>query len=257
MSDNNRARISTTDAEWRKWGSQNPYRGVLGVDTESMRDRSVRSEFFRSGVQHVQRVLQAIRVVAPRFQLSEADILDFGCGVGRVMVPFSDAAKSVSGVDVSDAMIREAAKNLADRNNVLFYSDLREIPAEICYDLVHSHLVFQHIRPRQGLTYIGQLLDRVRADGCFAIQFTLGSTNLYRTTANWMRYRVHLLHCAYNLARQRPVDEPIMEMNSYDLRTILSMTQSRGFGDCVVFNHGSPTYRGVMLIGCKEAEGRR
>lgn len=254
MGDDNPVENSVTDAEWRRWGSQNPYRGVLGVDTESVRDRSVRSEFFRSGEQHVQRVLRAIQVVAPQFQLSDADVLEFGCGVGRVMVPFADRARSVSGVDVSDAMIREATKNLAGRKNVSFYSGLKEIPTEIRYDLVHSHLVLQHIRPRQGVVYMGQLLERVRTGGCFAIQITLGSTNFYRSTANWMRYRFPLLHYAYNLARRRPVDEPISEMNSYDLLEVLAITQSRGFGDCVVFHHGSPEYRGLMLIGYKEAE---
>ena len=251
MSAGNQQQTSATDGEWRKWGSQNPYRGVLGVDSVRMADPVVRSDFFRSGEWDVRRALKALEFIAPGFSISDADVLDFGCGVGRLMAAFASRCRTVTGVDVSPTMIGEAARNLASHANVSFFADLNEIPEAYRYDLVHSHIVLQHMRPRQGMRVIEQLLDRVRDGGCVAFQFTMGSTNPVRNLANFARYRLSPLQYAYNFVTRRPIGEPVMELNAYDLHKVLALTEKRGFSDCIVFNHGGATYRGVMVVGRK------
>lgn len=49
-----------------------------------------------------------------------ADVLDLGCGIGRVTLALADEAKSVLGLDVSAGMVAEAARRGADRANVRF-----------------------------------------------------------------------------------------------------------------------------------------
>jgi len=134
---------------------------------------------------------------------------------------------------------------------VSFFADLNEIPKANRYDLVHSHLVLRHIRPQQGMRLFEQLLDRVRGGGCFALQFTMGSTNPVRNLANWVRYRIPALQYAYNFVTRRPIGEPVMEMNAYDLHEALALAEKRSFSDCIVFNYGGATYRGVMVVGCR------
>jgi len=185
MSADNQQQTSATDGEWRKWGAQNPYRGVLGIDTVRMADPAVRSDFFNSGERDVRRALKALEFIARGFSIADAEVLDFGCGVGRLMAAFASRCRYVTGVDVSPTMIGEATRNLASHDNVSFFADLNKIPAANRYDLVHSHIVLQHIRPQQGMRVIEQLLDRVRDGGCFALQFTMGSMNPVRNLANW------------------------------------------------------------------------
>jgi 2-polyprenyl-3-methyl-5-hydroxy-6-metoxy-1,4-benzoquinol methylase len=257
MSADNQQQTSATDGEWRKWGAQNPYRGVLGVDTVRMANPVVRSDFFSSGEMDVRRALKALEFIARGFSIADAEVLDFGCGVGRLMAAFASRCRSVTGVDVSPTMIGEATRNLASHDNVSFFAGLNEIPEANRYDLVHSHIVLQHIRPRQGMRVIEQLLDRVRDGGCFALQFTMGSTNPVRNLANWARYRLPPLQYAYNFVTRRPIGEPVMELNAYDLHKVLALTEKRSFSDCIVFNHGGATYRGVMVVGRKLTKRER
>jgi 2-polyprenyl-3-methyl-5-hydroxy-6-metoxy-1,4-benzoquinol methylase len=89
MSVDNQQQTSATDGEWRKWGSQNPYRGVLGIDSVRMADPAVRSDFFSSGEWDVRRALKALEFIAREFSIADAEVLDFGCGVGRLMAAFA------------------------------------------------------------------------------------------------------------------------------------------------------------------------
>src|SRR5579859_5974028 len=112
-----------SDAHWRKIGETDPYFGVLDhpkYHLDNLTD-DVRAEFFASGVYHVKHISQIIREhIAPQFQ--PARVLDFGCGVGRLVIPFSEWATVVTGVDVSEAMLNEARHNCNSRNisNVTF-----------------------------------------------------------------------------------------------------------------------------------------
>jgi SAM-dependent methyltransferase len=49
-----------------------------------------------------------------------ADVLDLGCGIGRVTLALADEAKSVLGVDVSAGMVAEAARRGAGQANARF-----------------------------------------------------------------------------------------------------------------------------------------
>ncbi|MBB5715554.1 class I SAM-dependent methyltransferase [Sphingomonas aerophila] len=49
-----------------------------------------------------------------------ADVLDLGCGIGRVTLALADEANSVLGLDVSAGMVAEAARRGAGHTNVRF-----------------------------------------------------------------------------------------------------------------------------------------
>src|SRR5918993_1488073 len=108
-----------SDAAWKRFGELDPYFGVFSHDKfrrENL-DESAIAEFFRSGEEHVEWLLQTIRgridsAFGPR------RTLDFGCGVGRFLIPFARISHRVVGVDVSGAMLREAQKNCEARGIV-------------------------------------------------------------------------------------------------------------------------------------------
>jgi ubiquinone/menaquinone biosynthesis C-methylase UbiE len=79
---------------------------------------------------------------------SENDVLDMGCGTGRFTVPLARRAKTVSGLDMSPAMLATARKKLADQG---LQADLREgdmadLPFDdASFDVVVSMLALMHV----------------------------------------------------------------------------------------------------------------
>lgn len=244
------APVTVTDKQWAKWGETDPYRGVLGIDTSEMGDAAQKREFFATGERDVEIVLSAIEARAPGFVAKGGTVLDFGCGVGRLMQSFGKRGFEVSGIDISPAIIEVAKKNLAESGlSGKFYSSVDAINEQ--FDLVHSFIVIQHIRPVQGMGIVDSLMQRVRPGGFLAIQFTLGSLDWKRTAVNWLRYRIPLVQYAANVLRRRPVTEPVMELNTYDLHAVPKLCQQAGIEVMSVFPHGGDFYRGVMIVGQK------
>jgi SAM-dependent methyltransferase len=168
----------STDLEWEKWGVQDPYFSVLTNPKFRMGEMTAKAkeDFFRSGRSHVARVLSACRkYIDPDF--APQRVLDFGCGVGRLVLPFAASAREVIGVDISDAMLNEARRNCAERgvtNATFVKSDDALSAVEGRFDLVHTAIVLQHIEAQRGTRIVAQLLTRMAPDGIAAIQVTYG-----------------------------------------------------------------------------------
>jgi len=239
---------STTDKQWDSWGKKNPYLGVLGIESSDMGRRDVEAAFFASGEAHVASVVDTIARHFPN-ALGAGSALDFGCGVGRLVLPLSRRFRQVTGVDISLAMIELAKQRVAPNPNVDFVQQLSQLDPARRYDLVHSYIVLQHIRPQQGYPIIGNLVDRVAQGGFFALHLTVGDLRPARRRLNALRYRLRPLHWAYNLARKRPWDEPITEMNRYDLAQLMQLLRGKHDGALVIRDFNQNDHVGVMIIG--------
>ena len=102
-------------------------------------------------------------------------VLDFGCGVGRLVLPLSRLCEEVVGVDVAEAMLSEAAANCrqAGATNVrLIRGDDRLSGVTGPFDFIHSFIVFQHVPVQRGLVLLERLLDLLAPDGVGALHFT-------------------------------------------------------------------------------------
>ncbi|RNF84267.1 class I SAM-dependent methyltransferase [Montanilutibacter psychrotolerans] len=249
-----------TDRDWENWGRNDPYFGVISDESfraERMTDQA-RAAFFRMGDEHVERLLATI---GERFQPGfrpEAS-LDFGCGVGRLLIPLARQSDRATGVDISPAMLAEARRNceLMGIDNVeLIGSDDGLSQARGEYDLVHSHIVFAHIDPRRGHRLIEAMASKVRPHGYIAVQV------LYACTApRWiralvkLRYRFPLLNAVRNILRGRPAGEPPMQLHVYDLPTILRTLNRLGFGEALLitdkFSNGE--FDSVVLVARRGA----
>src|ERR1700676_785645 len=120
-------RDMSTDIAWEEWGHRDPYFGVI-TDPKFRRseiNEQNKREFFQSGESHVHGILATIRKhVEPEF--APRTVLDFGCGVGRVLIPFARITDEVVGLDVSPSMLLEARRNCDEhqlRNVSLLASD--------------------------------------------------------------------------------------------------------------------------------------
>lgn len=100
--------------------------------------------------------------------------LEIGCGVGRNTVHLARHFEHVDGVDVSPTMVHSAlARGLPD--NVALHAlsgrDLQPL-ADATYDLVFSHLVFQHIASAQDIVgYLTETARVLRRGGVAVLQF--------------------------------------------------------------------------------------
>src|SRR5690349_22592424 len=94
------------DRTWRPYGRTDPYFAVLTDEAyrrENL-DEGARRAFFESGERHVEWVLAAARRLTGEGWRPRR-VLDFGCGVGRVLIPLARGAESAVGVDVSPEML--------------------------------------------------------------------------------------------------------------------------------------------------------
>ena len=242
---------SSTDKQWERFGATDPYFGVIThpkYHRQNLTDAG-RAEFFASGAAVVEEVLGTIRrYLDPTF--SPSRVLDFGCGVGRLLIPFAAHAAEVVGADVAPSMLKEAAANCrtAGLNNVvLLQSDDTLSGMEGTFDLIHSYIVFQHIPVTRGERIFSRLLDRLRPGGVGAVHFTHVVPRHGPRVVTWLKHWLPYRHTLTNLAHGRSLGTPVLEMYAYDLARILHLVQQLGTRELHLqfSDHGGAL--GVML----------
>jgi ubiquinone/menaquinone biosynthesis C-methylase UbiE len=98
---------------------------------------------------------------------SSDDVLDMGCGTGRFTIPLAERAASVSGLDMSPAMLAANRKKLADHglDADLREGDMADLPfPDASFDVVVSMLALMHI-PRQDRQQVFREVARVLRPG--------------------------------------------------------------------------------------------
>lgn len=153
-------------------------------------------EFFRSGEVNVANEVMSDMVAICGGQRSPLDLrmLEIGCGVGRMTRMLSRIFGHVTGVDVSEEMIRQARRNTADLNNVsLVLGDgcsLEAVP-DASLDFAFSFIVFQHIPTYSVIaSYCKEVYRVLKPGGLFKFQVQ-GFTELPRTEMDtWLGYPI-------------------------------------------------------------------
>jgi SAM-dependent methyltransferase len=218
-----------TDAAWEEWGRRDPYFGVI-TDPRFRRseiNEHTKREFFESGESHVHHVLATIqKYIDPGFV--PKTVLDFGCGVGRLLVPFAAIAEDVVGLDVSPSMLIEARWNCDERqlNNVrLLPSDDDLSSLTGTFDLIHSFIVFQHIPVRRGRTILAKLLRHIRPGGVGALHVTYSKAHFAPTGG------IAPQATSSSAAKSQPTSpdaDPEIQMNPYNFTEIMFSLQCQG-----------------------------
>jgi SAM-dependent methyltransferase len=219
----------STDLAWEEWGRRDPYFGVI-TNPKYRRERlddNAKREFFDGGESLADFLLATIhRRIDPKFVPKK--VLDFGCGVGRLLIPFARIAEEVVGLDVSPSMLDEARRNCQDRqlgNVGLLPSDDNLSALSGTFDLIHSCLVLQHIPPQRGRVIFDKLLQHLRPGGVGAIQLTYSKTRFASTHG----IAPSALPRVVPKRQTIPADaDPEMQMNSYNMNEILFSVQCRG-----------------------------
>lgn len=221
-------RIPNADRNWEGWGKQDPYYGVLCDPKFSNADlnEDLLQEFFASGERHIDHVYKTIRAkVQPAFQPDR--VLDYGCGVGRLVVPLARRSHAVFGVDVSPSMLaqaRENCKKFGADSACLLHIDMLNSLALASFDLVHSFIVFQHIPTARGEVILRKLIDLIADGGVGAIHLTFYDPRsaLWRILRAFCP-RTRLVGGLLNLIQHQPLSRPRMQVNSYSMSRIFKI----------------------------------
>ncbi len=234
----------STDHHWESWGAQDPYYGVLthARFRSAVIDDAARAEFFESGRVHAEQVLNTCRQrVDPGF--APQRVFDFGCGVGRVLIPFAGLVSEAVGMDVSPSMLAEARRNCDAQgitNVQLLPSDDTLSSLSGDFDLVHSCIVLQHIEVDRGKALFRELVKRIRPGGLGALQVTFAWDHF---DANFGQplppppppsgLRSRLASALRSLSGTPPPPpppspDPEMQMNFYNLSELLYVVQRAG-----------------------------
>lgn len=242
-----------SDVEWERFGSEDPYFGVVTDDRfhASRLDADARVAFFQSGEDHVDHVLEQVDRHLTSHQRFER-ALDFGCGVGRLVVPLAKRVGHVTGTDVSRSMLAEAQKNCDsfELDNVsLVQTDDEMLNIERgTFDFVHSFIVLQHIEPRRGVAIIRRLVDLLAIDGVAMLHLTYAKSYRVKRTKVMLVERVpyleNLLSAARGTGFRRP---PQMHMNPYPLSEVFPIIQKAGVRDMRVEFSDHDGELGVLL----------
>lgn len=90
--------------------------------------------------------------------------LDFGCGAGRSTRFLRDLGFDVTGIDVSEAMLREASSRDPEGRYVLVHDGLEGL-SDQTYDLVFCAFPFDNIPGPDRIRLFRQLADRLAPEG--------------------------------------------------------------------------------------------
>ena len=220
-------------ASWDAFAAREPYFAVLTHARYLRANLSpeAEAEFFDSGEAYVSELYGIVRArVAPHF--GPVTVLEYGCGVGRLLIPFARRATTVTGVDVSSAML-DLAKTHAAKAGVPnvdlveagdFENDSRT------FDLVNCFLVLQRLRRAEGVDLLKRLSKRVREGGVGVFHFPYrGHTSALVSIARTARARVPVVNALANVVRRKPALYPFIESNAYDLNEVFAILQDAGF----------------------------
>jgi SAM-dependent methyltransferase len=260
-----------TDKDWEYFGKTDPYWAVLTDDKfrkDNLTDDLVQS-FFASGEAYVAFVFQTIR------QHLDADFaptsaLDFGCGVGRLVIPLARACESVVGIDISEGMLQEAQARCdsLSLSNVRFEkSDDQLSCVSGRFDLINSYIVLQHIPPNRGELIANCLIERLSDGGVGVLHFVYHVESRSRRpklrsmVESWGLYPAvcAVRRAGKRLARLLPwyaSGKREMQMNAYDLNSLVLGLQKGGVRRVHVELTNHRGCYGVLLFFKRQSDDR-
>jgi SAM-dependent methyltransferase len=255
------AMVDNPDKSWRKFGKKDPYYGVLTADRfrrENL-DEAALSDFFASGESHITKILEITRrhVAA---DLSMNNAVDFGCGVGRLVLPLARRYNHATGIDISEDYIAEAVRNC--QKHGIINADFRESVEQLAserrrFDLAHSSIVFNHIPWSRGQEIIRGLYELLNPGGVMAIQVLhRHKRGSLRRISRWARRAFAPFNWIANVLQKRSIFEPLMQGNAYPLDELLPYLTALGAENIHVRPEAVTPSQSFAFIFCRKPQAK-
>ncbi len=206
--------------DWEEFARTDPLWAIL-INREKRGNRWRIEDFFKTGLHEINRVMQEVESM--NLKIGHSRALDFGCGVGRLTRALANYFDEVSGVDISESMIRLAQKYNCEISKCRFYLNQRDdlhLFGDDTFDFVYSSITLQHIKPHHTTNYLNELLRIISPRGLLVFQLVEEQIGL-KTLPNRSRM------LAYKI-RSRLTNRPIMEMHGIQKRNVISVISKDG-----------------------------
>ena len=227
-----------SNEEWRVWGKTDPLFGVATWDGHQKGGKNpwTDKEFYSLGDDW----FDVEREWKQKNGFLSGDILEIGCGAGRITQRLADTFDRVLAIDVSPDILEYASKGVISKNITWVESDGNTLPAaNASMDLVFSCQVFQHLPTNKAqLILFNEIYRVLKPGGSFFIHlpihvypysypaFTRISKKilhvflyLYKLKAWFRRYLMRIGFGGY------------MQMTSYELDTLILDLIQLGFSN--------------------------
>jgi cyclopropane fatty-acyl-phospholipid synthase-like methyltransferase len=148
-------------------------------------------EFFRSGEQTVsEEILTDMINICQGKNPKQMQVLEIGCGAGRITRALAGLFGEVHAVDVSGEMVAQAKAALADRPNAYVHqnngTDLTILGGR-AFDFAFSTIVFQHIPSYEIIeTYVREVHRLLRPGALFKFQVQGDATLSTKPDDTWL-----------------------------------------------------------------------
>jgi SAM-dependent methyltransferase len=155
----------------KDWDRRADHNAKFWIATEKHEN----DEFFSGSGEHdTDRILEGLEShIRPSWQ-----VLEIGCGIGRLLRPLASRFDYVCGVDVSQEMIKKSREWLKGINNVETFEntgiDLSLFDRD-SFDFVFSYITFQHMPKEVFYNYLPEINRVLKTNGLLKFQMCLGS----------------------------------------------------------------------------------
>ena len=165
------AYLAETISQWRSLGEQEPFWSVLSSEQyKGELGFHQKEEFYHSGklvVDEFIHVLKARSIPVGK----DSNVLELGCGVGRITKSLASEFKSVTAIDISPGNLEIARTELSSLSNVHFLladqmNSLNQIPND--FDIFLSVITLQHNPPEIQKVFLANMLSKLKKNGSIA-----------------------------------------------------------------------------------------
>lgn len=148
-----------------------------------------------SNIDFDNRTTRDVELITENLQIKPEDnVLDFGCGVGRLMKHLSSKCNIITGLDISESMIRYGLNYCRGIENIFFkamYSD-SIIPINNKFaDKIYSIIVLQHIKKTKINKILYEMSRVLKIGGKVFLQFPILLKNKQEYQSQ-MKYKLYL-----------------------------------------------------------------
>ncbi|MEK6879554.1 MAG: class I SAM-dependent methyltransferase [Nanoarchaeota archaeon] len=147
---------------------ENIYWTDVSSEKEAKEKIITHSDFDNSTSNDVKLILEFLKPT------KEDNIIDFGCGIGRLAKHISPHCNSILGLDISENTLHYAVKYCEQTKNVLFkplFSDSYVDLGNERVDKIYSFIVLQHIEKCKVLNLLYEFNRLLKVGGRVLLQF--------------------------------------------------------------------------------------
>lgn len=161
-----------TKGAWQRLGKEEPYFSVITHDelkTEHITEQAI-SDFYASGKLNALEIIDSLKRNEIE-NIGELDILELGCGCGRITGSLSKYFKHVTAVDISEGNLKIAKETIVSENvEFLLMREVEDYLKLPSTDVVYSLMVLQHNCPSVVEYILNIMMGKLKSGGVFMFQ---------------------------------------------------------------------------------------